>query len=318
MNKELGKFIKVDLREFWKDEAREFTPWLAEPENLQLLSETVDMDLELLDIEKKVGPYRADIFARDINTEKNVIIENFLEKSDHDHLGKLITYASGLGANTVIWICKNFSDEHRQAVEWLNENTEEDINLFALEIELWKIDNSPVAPKFNIVASPNDWAKTAKEAGREGEVSETKLLEREFWSSLRDYFVQSKSFLKTRKPSPQHWYSFAIGRSGFHISLTVNTKESRLGCEVSLNNPENAKQAYKLLYEQKDAIERELSEGELEWLELPGGRESRIVLYREGNIKDRERWENYINWFKNIVEKFYTVFSPKIKELYLD
>ena len=136
---ELGKIERIDdLRTIWKNEARDFTGWLAEDDNLALLSEAIGIDLELEERESSVGSFSVDLFASEEGTSRKVIIENQLEDTNHDHLGKVITYAAGKDASVVIWIVKRARDEHRQAVEWLNQHTDEDIGFFLVEIELWK------------------------------------------------------------------------------------------------------------------------------------------------------------------------------------
>jgi hypothetical protein len=312
----LGKLEKLDLREVWKDEAVDFTPWIAREDNLDLLSEALGIQLELEDTEVYVGNYKADLVAKDIDSDKTVIIENQLERTDHDHLGKVITYASGLNANIIVWICKQVTDEHRKAIDWLNDITNEEIAFFALEMELWRINNSPIAPKFNVVCSPNEWAKSVKQTAKVAELTETKLLQQDFWNKLKDYFIENGTFLKLRTPRAQHWYSIAIGRSKFQISLTVNTRDNRLGCELYLRG-EDAKKSFSLLKQEQEGIEREIGH-KLEWQELPDGQDSRIILYSEGNIKDKDKWEQYFKWFKEYSEKFHKAFSARIRKINLD
>src|ERR1700690_2094983 len=147
-----GRLSKVDLRAVWSSEAADFTPWLARTENLEVLGDTLGLDLELQSVEKPVGPFRADILCKDIGGGGTwVLIENQLARTDHTHLGQLLTYASGLQAVTIIWIAAAFTDEHRATLDWLNKITDESFRFFGLEVELWKIGESPVAPKFNIV-----------------------------------------------------------------------------------------------------------------------------------------------------------------------
>ena len=153
----LGRLQKVDLREAWTSESADFTPWLAQEQNLKLLGETIGIELELESQEKDVGPFRADILCKDTATDDWVLIENQLERTDHCHLGQLITYAAGLNAVTIVWVAERFTEEHRAALDWLNERTDDKIHLFGLEIELWRIGDSPIAPKFNIISQPNDW-----------------------------------------------------------------------------------------------------------------------------------------------------------------
>ena len=181
----LGRLIKVPLREFWDKEDRDFTPWLADEENIGLLGETIGFDLEVEAQEKNVGPFRADILCKDTVTDSWVLIENQLERTDHSHLGQLLTYAAGLEAVTVVWIAEGFTDEHRAALDWLNEITDEKFSFFGLEIELWRIGDSPMAPKFNVVSHPNDWTKTVSRISR-NELTSVQQLHLEYWTTLRE------------------------------------------------------------------------------------------------------------------------------------
>lgn len=311
MSKNLGKLEKVDLREFWRDEARDFTPWLAKEENLELLGETLGLEIELEDTDVNVGNFKADLVAKDVNSNKTIIIENQLEKTNHDHLGKIITYASGIDADIIVWICKSVTDEHRKAIDWLNE----DIAFFALEIELWKINDSLPAPKFNVVCSPNEWAKSMKESSRATKLTETKLLQQEFWSGLKDFMNEKGTFLKLRKPRAQHWYSIAVGRSKFSIGLTVNTQSNRLGCELYMRG-KNAKKAFALLKNEQKKIEEEIGEN-LDWQELPEGQDCRVILYADGDIRNKAGWDEYFQWFQDNAERFHKAFSKRVKRLHL-
>jgi hypothetical protein len=165
---DLSRLHRVDLREAWKSEPADFTPWLARPENLELLGESLGIQLELESIEKSVGPFAADILCKDPVSEQWVLIENQLEQTDHTHLGQIITYSAGLNAVTVIWIAGQFVDQHRAALDWLNEITAEGTDFFGVEVELWRIGSSPqMAPKFNVVSKPNAWSKQVPKAAQE-------------------------------------------------------------------------------------------------------------------------------------------------------
>lgn len=177
---ELSRLTKVQLREAWPHEASDFTSWLAEEENLQLLSDEIGIDISLLETEASVGRYYVDILAEEETTGRKIVIENQLEATNHDHLGKLITYASGFDAEIVVWIVKDVREEHKQAVDWLNDHTDDKINIFAIEMELWQIGDSPYAPKFQIQSQPNDWAKAVRASSGQSALSETKLMQRDF------------------------------------------------------------------------------------------------------------------------------------------
>lgn len=309
----LGKIEKIPVRSYWKNEEQDFTPWLAKDENIQVLSEEIGIDIEVEDTEVYIGSFKADIVARDAHNNI-VIIENQLEKTDHKHLGQLITYASGVDAKFVIWICTSVTDEHRQAIDWINEVTNSEIGFFVCEIELWKIGESLPAPKFHIIASPNDWAKIVKSGSKIKNLTDTKQLHLSFWNGFKEYMESEGTELKLRTPRPQHWYTLAIGRSKFSISLTTNTQSSTIACEVYIRG-DNAKVAFSKLMVQKEGIEKEL--GELEWLELPEGKDCRIKQVRTGNSKDQTEWHELHEWMKNRSENFYSVFSPRIKKLIL-
>lgn len=249
----LGKIEKIDdLRSVWPHEAYDFSKWLAQEENLAVLSEAVGIDIALEELESPVGGFNVDLYATEAGTGRKVIIENQLEDTDHDHLGKIITYASGKNAEVVIWIVKRARDEHKQAVEWLNQHTDENIGFFLIEIELWRINDSLPAPKFNIVEKPNAWAKTLKAA--EG-LSEVKKLQLEFWQSFNEYAFAKPDFKKDfsqRKAAAQHWYSLSIGSSVYHLDFTVNTQKKRIGAEIYITDN---KEVYEKFLEKKSEIE---------------------------------------------------------------
>lgn len=311
---ELGKFIKVPLREYWNIEDTDFTPWLSREENLKKLSDVLGIELELVETSVQIGNFEADIVAKDLNSETDVIIENQLETTDHRHLGQIITYASGIGSNIIVWICKKVTEEHRKAIDWLNEITSEEIAFFALEIELWRINNSPPAPKFNVVCSPNEWAQIVRETARTVRLTETKKLQREFWSGLKEYMEENQTFLSLRTPRPQHWYDVSIGRAGFHISLIMNTRDNHLRCDLYISH-EQADKAFNLLREAKEIIEEEIGQ-EIDWQELSEAHACVISLTLQvDDVSNKEQWKDYFQWLKEYAEKFHQTFSNRIKQL---
>jgi hypothetical protein len=312
----LGKLQRVDVRKIWgRGEEYAFTPWLSEPGNLALLGETLGMDLEFVDREVRVGRFEADIVAKDLDT--TVVIENQLERTDHDHLGKLLVYASGLEAKVTIWIAREVTDEYRNALDWLNENTREGVNFFGVEIEMWRIGESAPAPKFNLVCQPNEWKKTLAGGSSVAAAAptETKQIQLEFWTQFAQSLADHNSFLTRRKPHGQHWYDFAIGRGGFNLTLTIVTPRSQLGCELYINHP-RSKLAFQLLRAQKREIEAEL--GELDWRELPSKHACRILQYKDGNLEPRSGWPALHALLKERAESFHKVFAPRVQALDLD
>lgn len=310
----LGSLKKVDVRHIWQTEAQHFTPWLAQ--NLDILAETLDMELEIEAQEKNVGPFRADILCRDTLDKSWVLIENQLERTDHLHLGQLLTYASGLKAVTIIWISTHFTEEHRSALDWLNNITDDQFKFFGLEVELWQIGDSPVAPKFNIVSKPNDWSRSVGQAARQietGTLTDIKAAQLEFWTQLAEK-LKENSHIRPQKPMPQHWAVFRIGRSGFHMSGLHNTRDKCIGVELYINH-QNAKDFYNQLYAQKNDIEAEIGH-ELIWKELPNKSASRVILYlRDVDPMDRSRWDEYQDWLIKYIEAFDRTFRNRIRNL---
>lgn len=315
----LGRLKKVDLREAWVSEATGFTPWLAREDNLKLLGEVIGIDLELESQEKDVGPFRADILCKDTATDKWVLIENQLERTDHTHLGQLITYAAGLQAVTIVWIAQRFTDEHRAALDWLNERTDEKINVFGLEIELWQIGDSPFAPKFNVVSKPNDWSRTVQQAAK-GERTEHKQLQLRFWTAFKAFMEENGSFVKCQKPAYQHWMNHAIGRSGVHLASIVsiwnsvtNKKGPEIRVDLYISNP-NAKQEYAELEKQKAALEQSLG-FPLSFHNDENKQACRVYTREDADFTDESLWHEQFEWLHQHLEAMHRVFAPVMKKL---
>lgn len=316
-NGPLGILERVDLRDIWFSEASDFTPWLAGAENLAQLGQTIGMELELEAQEKDVGPFRADILCKDTATGNWVLIENQLEKTDHTHLGQLLTYAAGLKAVTIVWVAAQFTEEHRATLDWLNTITDEGFQFFGLEVELWKIGTSPAAPKFNIVSKPNDWTRSVSQAARRIEsesLTDTKAKQLEYWTEFAEFLKSARSSIRPQKPYPQHWMNFSIGRTGFLLGALLNRPENRIGIELYLSD-EDAKAYFGLLYKQKDRIEEELG-FPLNWLELPERKACRLLCNLENvDPLDRQHWPEYRQWMKERLERLNTVFRPRVRAL---
>jgi len=314
MNKqELDVLDKVDLREVWNHEALDFTNWLAKPENMKLLGDEIgiDIDIDSVKTEEAVGDFHLDILAQEEGSERKIIIENQLEPTDHDHLGKVITYASGHSANIIIWIVEEARPEHQKAVDWLNEHTDEEINLFLIEMEVWKIGNSLPAPKFNIIVQPNNWVKEVKRNIESEELTETKKLQLEFWTRFNEFAKANKTILRLRDAKPHHWYDLALGSSKAHISLSVNTKEGAVGCEIWISNN---KELFNALLDNKESIEKELG-ANLDWMELQAKKASRIKLTSRIDMTQKESWDSAFGWLQSWGEKFHKIFGKYIRTL---
>lgn len=304
---QFGTLEPVDLRRHWNDEARAFTPWLASAENIGRLSETLGLDLEVEATEVPVGPYRADIVARDLASDQRVIIENQLEKTNHDHLGKIITYASGLEARTMIWIAREFSEEHRRALDFLNEHGAPELRIYGIEVQLWRIGDSLPAPLFKIVSSPNDYTAAVRQSSTE--VTATENLYLQFWTSFKEYCDRSGTKLRMRKPQPRTWYTITIRHNSYRIYVIASRQRRYIGCEFYLRRV-GAKAAFKALQQQQAAIESET--GPLEWRELNVA--CSIGSYRSDfDVANRDNWPEAHRWLKEQAELFFRVFSPRVK-----
>ena len=307
----LGQLKKIDLREAWKHEANDFTKWLAEEENLRLLADEIGFDLKLLQVEAAVGDFSADILAEEENTGRKIIIENQLEVTDHNHLGQLITYASGYNAGVIVWVVKDVREEHRQAIDWLNNHTDDTIEFYLVKIELWQIAESPYAPKFDIICKPNDWAKAVKEATGNRELSETKLNQLDFWNKFKEFAQQRRTKLRFQKTYPQHWTDIPIGTSEAHISLTINSRDHVFGVELYIPNN---KELYERLIARKEDIERDLGEKAVLWMALPEKKASRIKILMGGDFEQKDQWPNYFDWLLREAETLQAVFPKYLKE----
>ncbi len=320
----LGRLEQVPLRSIWTSESFDFTPWLAQTDNIAILSETIGIELEVEAQEKKVGPFRADILCKDTTTGNWILVENQLEKTDHLHLGQLMTYAAGLKAVTIVWIAERFIEEHRATLDWLNQITDPSFNFFGLEIELWKIGDSAVAPKFNIVSKPNDWTRDfAASAGiieRES-LSETKQLQVEFWLVFKAYVDENGDKINATKPLPQHWMNIALGRTGFKLAAIASMKDSDLAAydshdlraEVNIETL-TSKEDFATLENDKLIIEKEFGET-LTWYSSEKVRTCRIYVKKSVDFHDRGRWQEYAEWLLVKLEALHKVFAQRIKQL---
>jgi len=310
---DLGKLKLLDVRDKWPDEARNFTPWLAEEMNMAKLSSALGIELELENTEVSVGPYSADILAKDTGTGRYVVIENQLAKTNHDHLGKAITYASVLEASAIIWIASNFTEEHKKALDWLNDHTTDEISFYGVRIELWQIDDSKPALRFNVISWPAGIKQTAVRTASERPLTDIKKLQLDFWTEFRKRLIDSKEIPSVQSPRPQYWYDISLGKSGIVISNTFNTYDKRLGVRVYISNT-IAGQALPQLIDKKEEIESEIGE-ELVWDPNPENRDKVIGVYLDADIDNKEKWDEYLDWMTDMALKFRRTFSKRVRQL---
>jgi len=303
---ELGKLHKVPLRQIWVHEAHAFTKWLSDEANLTLLAEELDLDVTFLQAEAAIGKFSVDILAEQTTSGKKIVIENQLEQTNHGHLGQLITYASGVDASFVVWIVASEREEHKRAIDWLNEHTDEEVSFFLVRVELWQIGDSPAAPKFVIVSQPNDWAKAAKHSTETGgAMTEVKLRQLDFWERFREFGLSQESSFNFRKAQPQHWYDMGTGSTKWYISLTLNSQSEQMACSVYMSKD---KTQFKLFESKKTEIETKLG-SPLEWMELPGKKASRIRLSVPCKLSNEKKWPEYFSWMLSTAHQFVSIFG---------
>lgn len=300
MNNRFGKLKEINIRDLWPHEQYDFSEWLSKEENVELLNETVGLTLVDINKEEYVGTYRCDLVAIDETTGINVIIENQLEATNHDHLGKIITYASGLDADVVIWIVTEAREEHKRAIEWLNNNMVKEISFFLLEIHAYVIGDSLPAPKFVIIEKPNDFVKsTIGSKGKELRKSESERLS--FWTDFNSVVASKGKPFNIRKASTDHWYDVAIGTSKAYISITLVNKDGYIGVELYIKDD---KDLFDSLFSRKEEIEEKLG-FEMIWERLDDKKASRIKSYIKG--LDFEKKENYPQLMLETINKVTTI-----------
>lgn len=284
----VGRLEKVDLRKVWMKEAKDFSTWLAN--NLEILSEHIGFELSLLEREKSAGDFSADIFAEGPNGE-TVVIENQLGKTDHDHLGKLITYLSNLEAKAAIWITSNPRPEHMTAVNWLNEIAPVDTAFYLVRVEAYKIGDSEPAPLFTAVCAPTAEAKQIGE--QKQQLAERHVKRLEFWSQLLEKAKEKTSLHSNVSPSKDNWVTAGAGKSGMGWSyvITMNKGSVELFVDRGPEKKEETDKIFEKIRSEKESIEKDFGEP-LIWDKVDGRRVCRIKSISDvGGLKDSELWE---------------------------
>ena len=304
--------LSMDLnqRDLWPNEARDFTPWLAD--NLDMLGDALALDLEIVDLEYPVGPYAADILAREVAVDEAaddrlVVIENQLTGSNHDHLGKALTYAGNLKAKIIVWVAPKFTDEHLQAINWLNDINGEGFGFFAVKLELWKIDDSPPAVRFNVLARP-----LARKPQETQGINDDGLRQLRFWKAVSTVLAGSKG-LKTRKPRPRHYLDVSLGRTAICLSNLIY-KSGQMSVRLYLGGHDK-EALYQALLRGKGDYERALVQG-LEWI-APGGelKDKGLVVLSNSDLNwtDEGQFEDCVAWMAEYIVRFKEVFEPAVQ-----
>ena len=319
---QLGRLEEVDPREVWRDEARDFTPWLAE--NLSVLSEAVGLPLELVGQEEQVGDFTADIVAS--VDDVPVVIENQLARTDHLHLGQLLTYAAGKDARILIWVTPELREEHQAALEWINRYTQDEIDVFGVEVRAVKIGESRLAPEFRVVVAPNYWQRRQRRKRPQSSTAPTRSANwgGQFTSEYSSFFSPIVAVLaergltqKSRNAYGRH-YASAFGLDGMSYGTVFLGREGGIGCVqvyFSSKQEERNKQLFDLLAESKNEIEEELGT-ELSWERWERNPWCALRMTRPAAITDPpEMLEEVAQWMIKQMPRFVEVVEPRLREI---
>ena len=316
---DLGTLSPVSVREVWADESRDFTPWLAE--NADQLGEALGMDLIHEQTEAAVGRYNADLVFREVSTDRFVVVENMFDPTDHDHLGKLITYAAGLEASYAVLLSPEFREEHRSALSWLNSISADDFGFFGVALEAWRIGDSLPAPRLRVAVKPDNWGRSVRAAHANSEPNERERIYQRFWGEFLPAFRNRyPGWTRAVAPRKASWMTFPSSRSGLRYSAAFCRSDgrSRLRAEayIDTGDTETTKAAFDDLHLRKQQIEEAVGEN-LEWDRIDDRRRSRVSLYfpEEIRVTDEERWPEALPWLVEAMGRMRDAFNPALQEL---
>ena len=311
MSTSIQKIKRVPLRELWRKEDKDFTKWLEE--HIDFLNDAIGFDITIESREEKVGPFKVDLYGED-NFGNKVIIENQLEKTDHNHLGQLITYLTNLGANIAIWICKEPTEEHAKAIDWLNEVSPDDISFYLIKLEAIKIgDDSPAGPLFTVIKRPTT---EKKQIGLEKkEYAQRHVFREKFWAQLLAEMNKKNSLFANVSPSTENWIGIGMGRGGFNLNLVISKKYARAEIYINRGETEENKKAFDSLYNFKDEIEKEFG-GKLTWERMEDNVTSRIKHQLDGvNVTNEEDWPKMNEFLVDAAERMHKAFKDPIRKI---
>lgn len=311
----VGKLKKLnvsEIRKIWPHEEKDLSVWVSE--NIDVLNEVLNMQIEIISREEYIHNCRLDLAGTENYTQSPVIIENQFGISNHDHLGKLITYSAAKEAGIIIWIANKFQIVHREAVEWLNSITPHDLSFYAIELEVFQIESSLPAPNFRIVAGP---PPSKRRSLPPGEMSPRYRKYMEFFERLRKKVLEEDSSF-SRKVSPSSYWGLGVGRSGFSL-VAAFTLEDKFKVEIYIDTgKEELNKSFEQLKQKEVEIKQSIGQ-DLIWDEIPGKRASRIYTAIAGSIENNPKeLESIIEWAVPVLIKFKKVFTPLIKNLELE
>jgi len=308
---QIGRPIEVDPREIWRREDKDFTPWLAK--NIDYLNDRLNLDVTVQTVEGNVGPYFVDIYGED-NLGNKIIIENQLEKSDHTHLGQILTYLVNLDANVAIWITTNPSEEHQQVVEWLNEITPDNMSFYLVQIKGIKIEGSDlVAPLFTVVEGPTQERKRI--GAEKKEFAQRHTIRKQFWSQFIDEINKVSPLCQNISPSTDAWIGIALGTAGVSLNLVVTKSYARAEIFINKGDIQKNKQVFDFFFKDKDKIEKDFG-SPLVWERMDDRVTSRIKYQLDGvNLYNEEDWKKMNEFMIDGALRLHKVFKERVQRL---
>lgn len=290
---EISRLTKVELREVWENEAHDFTPWMLA--NADALGEALGMDLDLHEAEHTVGDFSLDLIGVDLATDEVVIVENQLARSDHTHLGQILTYAGGTDPVNIVWVTETFRPEHRAALDWLNERTDEGTRFFGVEVSAVRIGDSAYAPLFSVVANPNEWRKEVRGATSAASSARSHAYQ-SFWSIvLEDLQRTSPGWTKAKTPSNRQWMTLPSGTSAAVYALVWVQENARVEIYLGTSDANQNLRNFQALLRHKNRIEEQLGVP-LNWEDLPNRKACRISVSHQGSFRDEDNWTGQAQW----------------------
>lgn len=303
----------ADIRSLWRRET-DFSDWLVTEDGLAVIAQDIGIEIEEPRRECRPGDFPCDIVAHLLGDENHhVVIENQFGKTNHDHLGKFLTYASVHQAMTGIWVAEQASDDHRQVIDWLNENTPTTVNLFLAELKAFRIGESPAAPQLDVVCRPNVTQKQVR-TGPSASETERHAWRKAFWEDIQAAIRERTPRFRLQRPGPDHWSSVAIGRAGFHLNMLLTPRNQSVGIDLNIQPDGWKDAAFQMLLDQKDAIEAELGES-LQWLEMPDKKSARVLLEVKMDPDQAENRKAICHWFAEKTPRMLSLFRDRVASL---
>ena len=314
MDWNVSRIREHNLRSVWENEERDFTRWLTE--NIDLLASELGIEIEDARAEEAVGDFSADIVAREMNTGETVVIENQYNKTNHDHLGKLLTYSSGKNAGFTMWLAEEFRPEHRSVLEWLNETGPKGAKFFAVKPRVVSIEGSEERGfEFEVVVKPNEWEREVSDES----LTDSEQSYRQFFTEMVDAYSRRRPNWYKLKPGPRNYLTFSAGISGVRFGWVFHQgPEFSVELYISMSNKERNEEIFEALKREQTQIEENLGV-ELEWERLPKKQACRIKRPEDidGTITEltADQREYLVKWGVDAMDEFQEEFEPRLSTL---